>query len=176
MSTLQSCPYVPLPISQPTSSTNQIPPLPCPFPHPQVNFWKAFAPFEPGLWFALLIALVVTVFLLWLFEGAKNDQFSRGGWGRRHRTATRGLSRSVYVTSSLMMSQLTHKPETLEGYLLTLGGAAAGGGWGNQSRIAIFCCCAFYCRGRGVSLRTRRLFRCRLGCCCYNRFFLAPLE
>eukprot|EP00752_Nemacystus_decipiens_P006992 g6271.t1 len=86
-----------------------------------VDFWKAFAPFEPGLWFALLIALVVTVFLLWLFEGAKNDQFSRGGWGRRHRTATRGLSRSVYVTSSLMMSQLTHKPETLEGYLLTLG-------------------------------------------------------
>ena len=32
-----------------------------------------------------------------------------------------GLSRSVYVTSSLMMTQLTHKPETLEGYLLTLG-------------------------------------------------------
>lgn len=86
-----------------------------------MDFWKAFAPFEPSLWFALLVALVLTVFLLWLFEGAKNDQFSRGGWGRRHRTATRGLSRSVYVTSSLMMSQLTHKPETLEGYLLTLG-------------------------------------------------------
>eukprot|EP00903_Cladosiphon_okamuranus_P006970 g6784.t1 len=86
-----------------------------------VDFWKAFAPFEPSLWFALFVALLVTVFLLWLFEGAKNDQFSRGGWNRRHRTATRGLSRSVYVTSSLMMSQLTHKPETLEGYLLTLG-------------------------------------------------------
>ncbi|CAB1097281.1 unnamed protein product [Ectocarpus sp. CCAP 1310/34] len=123
-----------------------------------VNFWKAFAPFEASLWLMLLVSLVVTVVLLWLFEGAKNDQFSRGGWGRRHRTVTRvrqggdgwgtlmfrmlrighassrglrgrtgvlhaiaGISRSVYVTSSLMMSQLTHKPETLEGYLLTLG-------------------------------------------------------
>ncbi|CAM9783735.1 unnamed protein product, partial [Ectocarpus sp. 8 AP-2014] len=86
-----------------------------------VNFWKAFAPFEASLWLMLLVSLVVTVFLLWLFEGAKNDQFSRGGWGKRHRTVTRGISRSVYVTSSLMMSQLTHKPETLEGYLLTLG-------------------------------------------------------
>lgn len=34
---------------------------------------------------------------------------------------TQGLSRSIYVTASLMMAQLTHKPETLEGYLLTLG-------------------------------------------------------
>ncbi|CAN0439485.1 unnamed protein product, partial [Hapterophycus canaliculatus] len=54
-----------------------------------VDLMKAFAPFEPELWLMLLFALLVTVFLLWLFEGAKNDQFSRGGWGRRHRTVTR---------------------------------------------------------------------------------------
>ncbi|CAM9569312.1 unnamed protein product, partial [Sphacelaria rigidula] len=86
-----------------------------------LDLWKAFTPFEPGLWFALMVALLITMFLLWLFEGAKNDQFSHGNWGNRRRTVTRGLSRSVYVTASLMMSQLTHKPETLEGYLLTLG-------------------------------------------------------
>lgn len=60
-----------------------------------MNFWKAFAPFEPGLWFALFVSLLVTVFLLWLFEGAKNDEFSRGGWGKRHRTVTRVRERRL---------------------------------------------------------------------------------
>ncbi|CAM9847074.1 unnamed protein product, partial [Pylaiella littoralis] len=85
------------------------------------DLMKAFAPFEGELWLMLLASLLMTVFLLWLFEGAKNEQFSRIDLGKRRRTVTRGLSRSVYVTSSLMMSQLTHKPETLEGYMLTLG-------------------------------------------------------
>lgn len=45
----------------------------------------------------------------------------RVGGRRGPTTIKQGLSRSVYVTASLMMAQLTHKPETLEGYLLTLG-------------------------------------------------------
>lgn len=55
----------------------------------KVDFWKAFAPFEAELWLMLLVALILTVVLLWVFEGAKNDQFSRGGWGKRHRTIAR---------------------------------------------------------------------------------------
>lgn len=55
----------------------------------QVNLWKAFAPFEVNLWLTLLIALIGTVILLWLYEGAKNDQFSEGNWGRRRRNVSR---------------------------------------------------------------------------------------
>lgn len=32
-----------------------------------------------------------------------------------------GMARSTYVTMSLMLGQLTHKPETVEGYILTSG-------------------------------------------------------
>lgn len=54
----------------------------------QVDLLKAFTPFEAELWIALLLALSLTVFLLWLYEGAKNDQFSRGSWSKQRRSIT----------------------------------------------------------------------------------------
>ncbi|CAN0343626.1 unnamed protein product, partial [Discosporangium mesarthrocarpum] len=88
---------------------------------PRVDLWKAYTPFQGTLWLAILLCLVTTVILLWLFEGAKNDQFSVGSWDMRRRAYGVGLSRSVYVIAALMLGQLTHKPETLEGYMLTIG-------------------------------------------------------
>ena len=60
-----------------------------------MDLWKAFTPFEPSLWLSLLIALFGTVFLLWLYEGAKNEQFAHGNWGKRRRNMSRvGLGTS----------------------------------------------------------------------------------
>lgn len=90
----------------------------------KLDFWKVFTPFEPGLWLAILFALLTTVTLLWVFEGAKNDQFAvRTGTSlmRYQRSIRTGMWQSVYVTVSLLLGQLTHKPETLEGYILTSG-------------------------------------------------------
>lgn len=45
----------------------------------QVNLLKAFTPFEPGLWLALLFCLVLTSFLLWIFEPTENQSEDRKG-------------------------------------------------------------------------------------------------
>lgn len=37
----------------------------------EVSWWKMFQPFEPTLWAAIIVATVVVIGLLWLFDGAK---------------------------------------------------------------------------------------------------------
>ncbi len=37
----------------------------------EVSWWKMFQPFEPPLWAAIIVATVVVIGLLWLFDGAK---------------------------------------------------------------------------------------------------------
>ncbi|CAM9111763.1 unnamed protein product [Choristocarpus tenellus] len=87
----------------------------------KLNLFKAFTPFQVDLWLAIGGCLLITVFLMWVFEGAKNDQLTTQTWGSGRRAFGSGMIRSVYVISSLMLGQLIHKPETLEGYILTLG-------------------------------------------------------
>jgi hypothetical protein len=77
------------------------------------GLWGIFSPFTGSLWAAILAVLMATIVLMGIFEGPQNDDIN----GRRGHFSTAG--KSAYVTLSLLFQQLTHKPETLEGYMLT---------------------------------------------------------
>ena len=48
-----------------------------------------FTPFETDLWLTLLISLFGTVVLLWLFEGANDEQDAHGNCGKRRRNMSK---------------------------------------------------------------------------------------
>eukprot|EP00903_Cladosiphon_okamuranus_P014086 g13093.t1 len=89
----------------------------------EVSWWKMFQPFENTLWVAVVLSTVLTLSLLWLFDGAKSDIFTDGvpsetGSKRRFKS---GMAVSSYVTGALLLGQMAHEPFTVESYILTMG-------------------------------------------------------
>eukprot|EP00904_Undaria_pinnatifida_P014240 jgi/Undpi1/9947/HiC_scaffold_28.g12401.m1 len=88
-----------------------------------VSWWKMFQPFETSLWAAVFVSTAVVLFLLWVFDGGKNQQFISdyrpGSTGKRK--FLKGVGMTTYVTGALLMGQMAHEPYTLESYFLTSG-------------------------------------------------------
>ncbi|CAM9520631.1 unnamed protein product [Ascophyllum nodosum] len=89
----------------------------------KVSWWKMFQPFENSLWVAILLCTALVFVLLWVFDGAKNVQFSRAkpleSGSRRH--LAKGLALSSYVMGALLLGQMVHEPFTFESYIITSG-------------------------------------------------------
>ncbi|CAM9260924.1 unnamed protein product [Chrysoparadoxa australica] len=78
------------------------------------GIWALFDPFSPGLWLSIFVAVVAIILSLYLFEATQNLDI-------RNANNYIALGRSSYITFALLAQQLTHKPETLAGYLASLG-------------------------------------------------------
>ncbi|CAM9170637.1 unnamed protein product [Phaeothamnion confervicola] len=81
-----------------------------------VPLFRIFSPFTVELWICVVMVAITVCGLFWMYEGIINDDFTHMPF-----SPIKSFGKTLYVTLALLFQQLTHKPESAEGYILTTG-------------------------------------------------------